>query len=125
MAIKEREYLFSVDNLNRPRAVDNCKAIGLLLSRLILLDPGADPLHPNMGVGIRQYRYAVGKLDELKKRVEEQIETYLPCFPASEVSITQTPDHLCNVEITINDVTYVYNSSEAPIQISLEDIANT
>lgn len=125
MAIKEKEYLFSVDRFNKPEVVTKHRAVGLLLIRLILLDPGADPLHPDMGVGIRRYRYAVGKLQELRNRVEEQISTYLPCFPFTEVEIIQTPDHLCNIEITINEITYVYNSSEAPVPISLEDISNT
>lgn len=123
MAIREKEYLFSVNNFNRPQVVEKHRAIGLLLIRLILLDPGSDPLHPEMGVGIRSYRYAVGRLEELRRRVENQINTYLPCFPSSDVTIVQTPDHVCNIEITINEVTYVYNSNEAPVKISLEDIA--
>lgn len=121
--IKEKEYLLSVDNFNKPEVVSGQRAIGILLLRLILLEPGSDPLHPNMGVGIKNYRYAVDKLEELRKRVQDQINTYLPCFPSSEVVITQTPDHLCNIEITIDNITYIYNSKEAPIKISLEDIS--
>lgn len=123
MAIKEREYLFSVNKFNEPEVLTKQRAIGMLLVRLILLEPGSDPLHPEMGVGIKNYRYAMGKLDELRTRVEEQINTYLPCFPAADVSIVQTPDHMCNIEIMINNVIYEYNSSEAPVKISLIDIA--
>lgn len=123
MAIKEREYLFSVNKFNEPEVLKNHRAIGMLLFRLILLDPGSDPLHPEMGVGIRNYRYAVGKLDELKTRVQDQIDTYLPCFKSAQVEIVQTPDHLCNIEITIDGVLYEYKSDEAPVKISLEDIA--
>lgn len=120
--IKEREYLFSVDNYNKPVVYNKKQAIGLLLVRLILLEPGSDPLHPDMGVGIKNYRYTMYTLEELRKRVEDQINTYLPCFKASNVSIIQTPDHVCNIEITIDDTVYVYDSKEAPVSIELQDI---
>lgn len=119
--IKEREYLFSVSKFNKPVIYDKKRAIGLLLIRLILLEPGSDPFRPDMGVGIKNYRYAMGKLDELKQRIQDQIETYLPCFNSANISIVQTPNHLCNIEITIDDTIYVYDSNEAPIPISLSD----
>lgn len=122
MAIKEREYLFSVDKFNKPVVYNQKRAIGLLLTRLILLDPGSDPLHPDMGVGIRKYRYTMNTLEELKKRVKDQIETYLPCFPSSDVTLILTPDKICNIEIRIDDTTYVYNSNEAPVPIRIEDV---
>ena len=83
--IKEREYCMSVDNFKRPLVYKNQQAIAVLLTRLILLNPGSDPLHPDMGV---------------------------------EIKVTE--DKLCNIEITIDDVMYVYDSSEAPIPITLD-----
>lgn len=120
--IKEREYICSIDRFNKPIVKTKKEAIGLLLLRLILLEPGSDPLHPDMGVGIRRYRYTMGTLDELKNRVYNQISTYLPCFPSSNVNIVVNPDHTCNIEITIDDSIYVYDSNEAPVKISLNDI---
>lgn len=122
MAIREREYLFSANKFQQPIVRTQQRAIGLLLIRLILLDPGSDPLHPEMGVGIRRYRYGMDNLNNLTQRVKEQIDTYLLCFPASDVTLVQTPDHYCNIEITINDTVYIYNSQEAPIPITLENI---
>lgn len=120
MAVKEKEYLFSIDSFKEPKVVTGKTAIGLLLVRLILLDPGSDPLHPEMGVGIKNYRYAFGKLDELKDRVQAQISTYLPSFSEAKVDITIQDDHTCNIEITINDTMYVYNSNEAPVPITID-----
>ena len=60
--IKEREYLLSVTPLKRPKVLEGEEAIAMDLLRLILLNPGSDPLHPDMGVGIINYRYAMGKL---------------------------------------------------------------
>lgn len=122
--VKEREYLISVNKLNEPIVEKEQRAIALLLLRLILLDPGSDPLHPDMGVGIRKYRYSVKTLTELKKRVQQQIERYLPDFIASEVNITINSNKTCNIEITINDTIYTYNSNEAPVAITLDDISS-
>ena len=44
-----KEYLLSVNNFNEPAALEGKQAIGLLLVRLILMEPGTDPLHPDMG----------------------------------------------------------------------------
>ena len=119
--IKEREYVLRTDAFKTPVVLENQQAIAILLMRLILLDPGSDPLHPDMGVGIRQYRYAMGKEEELKQRITQQIAQYLPCFPAGNVEFEVTPDKLINVKIIIDDTVYVYDSAEAPIPITLED----
>jgi hypothetical protein len=119
-----KEYLLSVNNFNEPAALEGKQAIGLLLVRLILMEPGTDPLHPDMGVGIRQYRYAIGKLEQLRKSVENQINTYLPEFSNAAVSIITCPDKTCNIEIAIDDTVYIYESATAPVPISLEDIKN-
>jgi hypothetical protein len=122
MAIKEREYLMSVDSFKTPKVLKNQDAISMLLLRLILLEPGSDPLHPDMGVGIVKYRYGMNTLEELKKRVESQIATYLPCFPAASVNLEVTGDHLCNIYITVNDTVYKYDSSEAPVPITIDSV---
>lgn len=122
MAVKQREYLFSVNEFNEPKKVENKSAIALLLVRLIMMDPGSDPLHPDMGVGIRNYRYSADNLEDLRSRVQTQIETYLPEFQNVNVAIIRTPDKVCNIEISIDDITYVYDSSTAPIPITLDDV---
>jgi hypothetical protein len=124
MAIKNREYLFTTNEFNEPMRVKDKSAIALLLIRLILLDPGSDPLHPDMGVGIRDYRYSLNQLEELRKRVEEQIDMFLPDFESATVALIATPDRVCNIEISIDDTTYVYDSNVAPRPIRLDDIAD-
>lgn len=120
--IKEREYLMSVNKINEPVVERKQRAIALLLLRLILLDPGSDPLHPNMGVGIRKYRFSVNTLEELRSRISDQISTYLPDFLASEINIVINSDRTCNVEITIDDTIYTYDSKTAPVPITLTDM---
>ena len=122
MSVLQREYLFSVNQYNEPLVVEGKAAIALMLIRIILLEPGSDPLHPKMGVGIKNYRYSFNQLEELKAKVEEQIRTYLPEFQNATVALNRTEDKLCNIEITINDVVYIYDSATAPVAISLEEI---
>lgn len=122
--VKEREYLFSVNLFNEPIVKSQQSAIALLLVRLILLNPGSDPIHPDMGVGIQQYRWTVGTLPELKRRVEDQIATYLPMFNSAKVDLTLTPDKLCNIEISFRDTVYIYDSHDCPVPIKIEDLKN-
>lgn len=122
MAIKEKEYLFSVNSFKEPKVLTGKEAIAQLLVELIMLDPGSDPLHPDMGVGIKNYRYAMGKLDELKSRIKSQINTYLPDFAEADVELDiDATTHICNIDITINDTVYEYNSAEAEVPITIDD----
>jgi len=120
--VKEREYLLSVDEFKTPTKLENHRAIGMLLLHLLLLEPGSDPLHPDMGVGIINYRYTMGTLDELRTRIADQIATYLPCFPAANVTVEITEDHSHHVTIEINDVIYEYDSAEANVPITLQNV---
>jgi len=122
MAIKEKEYCMAVDSFKKPVVFEHEQAIAVLLTRLILLNPGSDPLHPDMGVGITNYRFLLGKVEELEQRVHDQVQTYLQCFSSPEVKIVVTEDKLCNIEIKIDEVLYVYDSSEAPVPITLESV---
>ena len=120
--VKEREYLMSVNKINEPVVETEQRAIALLLLRLILLEPGSDPLHPDMGVGITKYRFSVDTLEELRSRIDDQISTYLPDFLATEINIVINSDRTCNVEITIDDTIYTYDSKNAPVPITLTDM---
>lgn len=123
MAIKQREYLFGTNDFNQPDVLTGRSAIGTLLVRLILMTPGKNPLHPTMGVGVKNYRHGIDNLEDFRKTVEYQIKTFLPCYQNASVAIIVTPDKVCNIEITINDIVYVYDSAKAPVPIKLADIA--
>ena len=124
MSVKKREYMLSIDNLSKPKVLKDSEAIAHLLIRLLLLNPGSNPLHPDMGVGLENYRYCIGKLDELEERIKDQMTTYLPEFSYSEVRIVEiTAQKICNIEITIGNTVYIYDSSTMPIPLSLEDFS--
>lgn len=122
MAIKDKEYLFAINDFKKPAEVTGNTAVGVRLMELMLMHPGSDPLHPDMGVGLRNYRYSIDSLNTLGDRIEDQIKTYLPMYNVAKVDLIRTPQKTCNIIITIDDVEYIYDSSTAPIPIMLEDI---
>lgn len=123
LAVKRREYLLSFNHYKEPEVIYDRQAVSLLLLRLIIMDPGADPLHPDMGVGIRKYRYSMDNEAELTKKIEDQIHTYLPYFSDANITLVYTPDHTLNVEIESGGVVYVYESDIKVKDITLEDIS--
>lgn len=124
MAVKQREYLLTTNKFKEPEVKDGQEAVGLLLLRLIIMEPGTNPLHPDMGIGISDYRYTMDKTEELRKRIEDQITKYLPYFSDCNVALIYCPDKTVNVEISVGEVTYVYESSSSPKPILLEDISS-
>lgn len=122
MSIVNKEYTFGVNKFKKPNSVTEGNAIGTRLMELIMMEPGDDPLHPDMGVGIKTFRYGINNLDQLKNRVETQIETYLPFYQNVNVALIRTPDKVCNIEITIGNTLYVYDSNDVSKPIRLEDI---
>ena len=124
--IKPVEYLLSVDNFNKPQIATEQEAIAILLLRIILLEPGSDPLHPEMGVGIKNYRYSLNKKDEIENKIQEQVNQYLPEFSTSNVNIVEITDKkVCNIEITIENTTYVYDSTIMPTPLTIEDLSSS
>ena len=122
--VKQREYLLTVDDFSNLQVVEGKSAIALLLSRLILLEPGSDPLHPDMGIGIKNYRFNNNKdsLNELKNVISDQINNFLPTFQGSEITLGLTADKILNINITVGDTTYVYSSDVNPNMDTLQDI---
>ena len=123
MAVRAKEYLLSVDNFNKPKEVSGQEAVAYLLLRIILLEPGSDPLHPDMGVGIKNYRYSLSRKSEIENAIQTQINQYLPEFSTNSVNIVEITDKkVCNLEITIDDTTYVYDSTNMPTPLTMEDL---
>lgn len=122
MSIKNREYLFSINNFKNPKKVEDKNSIAMRLMELMLMNPGQDPLHPDMGVGLKNYRYGMNTLEELRNRIENQIGTYLPMYQNVRIAMIRTPDKLLNIEISMGDMVFVYESSSAPVQIRLDDL---
>lgn len=126
MAINYKEYVLSVDSFKQPKIINDRDAIGLLLTRLILMEPGTNPLHPTMGVGIiSKYRFLSSQDMErnLKSDISNQIQTFCPEFIATDVRLEYQQDKTVDIHIYIEDTIYVYDSSRI-VPLTLSDIAS-
>ena len=104
-----REYSLKVNDFNEPKVYEKQQALMLLLTRLILLEPGTFQSHPDMGVGlISNFRYRVddGSLvSDLKSSIQSQINTYLPFLDGVNV-LVEIHDKSFYVTIGIDDLIF-------------------
>lgn len=121
-----REYLLSMNNFGRSKVVTDETAIATLLTRLILLEPGTNPLMPTMGVGlVSKYRYLFeSSAEDLKKDIQTQIRTFLPQANCTNVNLIYNQDKTVDIEITVDDTVFKYSSKDM-IPITLQTIADS
>lgn len=120
-----KEYLVTVNRFRKPDVLVGQQAEGQLILELLLLNPGTNPLHPDMGVGLQRWRYCTQKeIPSLIERIQKQMDTYLPNTHDPSVTLHYNDDKTCDIEINVNGVIYMYDSSENPIPITLQDLAN-
>lgn len=121
-----REYLLTTDEFRNPKVLEGAKAIGILLVRLLLMEPGTNPLHPDMGVGIGpRYRFITeSDLDQLQTRVKEQINTYLPSlfFSAAQVNLNIKSNKILVITIIADGTSYIFDTEETDSPIELSDL---
>ena len=116
MAQLEQEMLLSVDSFKKPKVLEGKEAIGILLVRLIQLEPGTFPSRPKMGVGLlSNYRYCdEEKALELQEHIKSQIRTYLPEFQAVQVTTKLNPGGKLLIDIAIDEILYRYETEIEP-----------
>lgn len=108
-----KEFNLTTDDFKNPEIYKGKKAVGLLVCRLLLLEPGTNPNRPEMGVGlVSKYRYMFpDRLQELKNDIYDQLARYL--FPYQRVGIAMdVVDKELRMDITIDDTTYKYVTKE-------------
>lgn len=114
MAISE--FSFSVDDFKSPKVYKDPKAVAVLLTRLLLLEPGTIQSHPEMGVGLySNFMYGMegATASSLKSSIQKQITTYLPDFQSLNVSVVQKENTLyITIEIDGYVYGFVYNADK-------------
>lgn len=85
------EFAFSVDDFMNPKVTKDAEAVMVLLTRLILLEPGTFQSHPDMGVGIHsKYRFSIeGGAELLKSDIEHQIAKFIPELQGTRITVTE------------------------------------
>ena len=118
------EYLLTTDSFKKPTVLKDNDARGKLLLNLLLLTPGKNPLFPEMGCGLLRYRHIMeSQLGEVKKLVEKQIREYLPECMADSVSLSVKNRKYLSIQITCQDIAYVYNSEDSQFPIEVDDFS--
>lgn len=122
-----KEYLLTTDEFKNPKVITGATATGVLITRLLLMNPGTNPLHPDMGVGIggEKYRYMLeSEMYQLQNRIEEQMRTYLPSsfLPDSKVVLNISSNKYLVITISVDGTSYVYDTEESDTPIELSDI---
>jgi len=120
-----KEYLLSTNKYAEPTTIEGSDAYGVLLTRLLLLQPGTNPLHPDMGVGLGpKYRFLTeNDMSELQTLIQEQVNTYLPSefMNATKVFLEiKENSHYLQIIVIADDTKYVFDTenSNAPMELS-------
>lgn len=119
-----KEYLLTTDNFSNPKVLTNLDAVGTLLIRLLILIPGTNPLHPDMGVGIGTvWRFmAEDDLPDLQERVEQQISTYLPpVFQSAIVDLSIDDDNCLIINVIADGVSFVFETKGTNSEVRLSE----
>lgn len=108
------EYNLSTDHFKQPEVIKNREAVGLLIARLILLEPGTNPNRPDMGVGLVSHFREMfpNDLPSLKRRLYNQLSTYLPQYANAEIELTAAPNDQLEFKITIDENVFKYVTVE-------------
>lgn len=124
-----KEYLLSTNEYLEPKVIESSDAYGVLLTRLLLLEPGTNPLHPGMGVGIGpKYRFiSEDDMPMLQSIIQEQVNTYLPSdFLTSTKAYLEIKPNSKYLQITIiaDDTKYVFDTENSNTPIELSDLVS-
>lgn len=107
------EYLLRTDKFGKPAVASDNMALNILICRLIIMEPGSNRLHPEMGVGIRsRYRESdVEDLDNLEEEIKVQIENFLPGF--SDIQITcESYEGDIRISFKLDDYTFQIDAGD-------------
>jgi hypothetical protein len=77
----KQEFILDLDNYGKISSVNGLFSLARMIQTLFLLDPGSYPNHPEMGIGIKNYKFEFldsQTLNELRMAAEKQIDKYIP-----------------------------------------------
>lgn len=122
------EHLLTTSEYLEPKSIKGADAYGTLLFRLLILQPGSNPLHPGMGVGLGpKYRFiSEDDLEMLRTRIQKQIETYMPGeFLACDVilNLKENTKYL-NIIIIADGIKFIYDTENSSTPIELNDLVS-
>ena len=86
----KKELGLSTNVFNKATEYQGKTAWFQLILNLIFLRPGTYPSIPNMGVGLQddEYEYIDDVKDNIRNKIEEQVNLFLPDVPLASVEVT-------------------------------------
>lgn len=121
-----REYLLTTNEYLEPKSIEGSDAYAVLIIRLLLMEPGTNPLHPDMGVGVGpRYRFILeDEISILEDRIRDQLQTYLPeeFNATTKVYMELKPSKFLIITITSNDTKYVFDTEASNVPIELATV---
>ena len=86
----KKELGLSTNVFNKATEYQGKTAWFQLILNLIFLRPGTYPSIPNMGVGLQDYEYEYidDVKDNIRNKIEEQVNLFLPDVPWTSVEVT-------------------------------------
>ena len=120
-----KEYLLTTDEFRNPKSISGPLAMGVLITRLLLLNPGTNPRHPDMGVGLPSYRFILeSEMGTLQTRIKDQMNTYLPSEyrSSTKVNLTINDNKYLVITIVVDGTSYIYDTGDTDSPIELSDL---
>jgi hypothetical protein len=114
------ERLLSKNNFEMPAVLKDDDAAVMCIIRLITMDPGTDPLHPDMGVGIfTKFRYSFEEdIRKLKNEITNQIITYMPQLSGVSVSLEVKISRIfVTIQFNMNIVTIIVDNDNKTVTL--------
>lgn len=109
------EATLMVDSYGRNHMYTGDTAMVHQIYYLIVMDPGTDPLNPEKGIGIKNYRYSYTDqtvLSTLENEIRTQIAKYTP-YTLSNVMCkdikNKKGDHYLHVFISLQEINDIVN----------------
>lgn len=95
------EFVLSTNAFELPKILEGNEAEYTLIIRLLLLEPGTDQNHPDMGIGIRsRYQFSdTSDINNLSTDIKNQMDKFAPQLLASSVEL-QIIDSVLAILIT-------------------------
>ena len=106
------EGLFTTDSYNKPMVLKDKDALAILLLRLLIMVPGTNRQHTEMGVDIRgRYEYSSeDEIDELNDEISKQIEIYLPNYASGAIVNCSSENRVLKVSINVDGTVFNFSS---------------
>jgi len=76
----KQEFYLKINDFQKIDTIEGLYALARLIQTLCILEPGSYPNHPEMGVGIANFKFEYADeqtLGEIKSRIETQISKYI------------------------------------------------